>query len=275
MRIDNDKVYEILEEFISWLKKNGDLPGSKETWDLNHEPFKSFANYLNLNFYSLDSLTENEAFRIYNDYRMYRKRLTPIAEVEAFAKRKYLREYEKKNFKKITSKKSILWLASTIVSLKRNNLFVAVENDIGRPREYDFNVLFVGMEEIWPNAYALRKSDDSWIVITDHLLYRYAERTKLKARSREDIIKYFLATELSYLLDINHFAMSDDRVNFVLSTGLCLGHKIKDLVFLKTFVNSALLGKSQVFMQLMLDFRRFMREQENNDNILAMNCTRR
>ena len=219
----------------------------------NPKSFTDFIDYLNSKEeIEPPALNEDEAFSIYSQYCYIKKRLRTSDEIGKIADRKYQREYNKKNFKSLASRKSKLFILNKSFSLSMENLILSVFAD-----STDHGAIitrFIAVEEYGTSlgkCYKMTtKSFDDAIIFTGHFIDRYAERNGM-AKNREDNISTFL----NHLVTKRTFTIGKTKTghcSLPLLTGLALGYNIKNIFIFKTFVDSTILRDDQIMDAMVL-----------------------
>lgn len=225
-----------IENFIKYNNLNPDDPLVIE----------KFIDYLSLQADPREALPEEEAFKIYNCYRVCRKEKIPEGELAHIVDRTWYHEYNKRGFKKLTSNKSLNFI-NQIRFFKRNNLFILCW---GYLDNFGVGTRFIGLEKVHTSlgtVYFFRSSHcapNEDMFFTQHFFDRYEERNNLNA-TNENSIRHFLREEFTKRVGL---CLTDSKGQASLPTrnGLCLGNCIKNMTIFKTFVHGDNLGNNQI-----------------------------
>lgn len=219
--------------------------------------FEAFAKHMQKQkTFEKPPLHEEEAFRIYNDYRTARHKLRNESEINEYAVKRYYAYYNNKNFKKVLGRKSMSFLKTSAVGFKHENLFI-----VARWQDFDkfghFVVAHLALQEFEIKGrtyYNLtgfcERGKKTAVLFTPHFFERYAERSNLQARDVRQAAILFLGNEYHTMEQFVVGVYPNEACYFSLRQGMCLGHRIKNLHVFKTFVDVDHLGNNQILANL-------------------------
>lgn len=218
------------------------------------ETMKAFVTYLYQKSSNKVPLEEAEAFAIYSQYCFARKNLKTPKIVHEIADRKYQREYKKKKFKSLQSRKSKLYLANQKLLFKTDNVVCIV---FAGYADYEDDIIetdFISIEEFSTKLgrcyRVMARSFKDPMLFTGHFMDRYAERNGLPIK-REDNIVSFLK-QANGMDSLTMGKTKTGHCTLPLKTGLSLGYMIKEVFIFKTFVDGDNLRGDQIIEAMVL-----------------------